>query len=111
MEHKALAFEMENEKQSEEIQLKLFELGYEWATSGMKVDYLDKEYLYTKENGKIMYGDEKGYFEQRIKTNVCQLCTLEGLNNLYCNNHEWVDIEACGVVNQYCRKCKTMKEE
>ena len=110
MERYKLVFETENEKQSEKIQLRLFELGYAWY-EGKKVGYCEKAYIYTFPDGQLNYGDSSDLFYVRIKDNAFQLCTLEELNDLICSNHEWVEVEACGVVNQYCRKCKIMKEE
>lgn len=56
MTFKAMKFRARNSKHSKMIQMKLFELGYGWATGGKVVKHTGNEFLYTSLDGAITWG-------------------------------------------------------
>ena len=58
---KNMKFRVKDEEHSKLIQEELFKLGYEW-NGGKRVQYTDKEFLYTDENGWLSHGGYESTF-------------------------------------------------
>lgn len=67
-EFKNMKFRVIGEESSKEIQNLLFEMGYEWPTSGREVCNLTKPFLYTDNDGNITYGVVEDCFLQSNDT-------------------------------------------
>ncbi len=64
---KAMKFKIEYPENSKQIQEKLFEMGYEWASAGQVVKQLDSPCLYTSGRDITFSSDSKGtyvFFDQ-----------------------------------------------
>lgn len=72
-----MKFRVKSPEHSAEIQKSLFTDGYGWACGRYKhVDETDKEFLYTDDDGSLLYGNEKEYFEDNKRPEYELYCGI-----------------------------------
>jgi len=74
---KAMKFKVKSPAHSAAIQRVLFELGFEWSTTGKKPTWLDAAYIYA-DGARLEFGNADAYFhgEEAQVVTLEQLCEM-----------------------------------
>ncbi len=96
---KNMKFRVENPKQSEKLQKKLFELGYEWKSNGKIVQNITACYIFTDKEGNMTYfNGGKEFFNTHPNKEVNTEKFIKTMKNKFKKGKKYVSRDGTIVV-------------